>query len=139
MKRFTSPKYLVILLIVIIFISAGVWFSTLHPISKTYVGSKAVLTTPSQNVRFQIDDAVLSLPPRIPQGIQADMRITAYTTPAARGYVTFSKTYAPVQFIVAKSGNSWVVIAHTTKKSLTLPNITIAKKYNLPVGWYSNN
>ena len=129
----------VVLLIVIAVI---VWVIDSNKTSNIneYIGPKVTLTAPSASVRSQIYSTVISsLYPHTTTSVQGTIHIYAYVTNAAKGTVTFRNTYPAIQFMVTKSDNKWIVIDHTTNKTLTLPSSTIAQKYHLPSGWYANN
>ena len=105
-----------------------------------YVGHTARLIKPDQTTIFQIDQSVLAIPPKLPIGVQANIQLTATTTTAAKGIVSYgSSKYSPQLFMATKNGTKWVVIAHTTTKSLPLPSINTARKYHLPQGWYEKS
>ena len=141
MRQFSSQKYVLTLLSFIVLICLGIWlfFDYASTKSNAYMGQAAVLTAPKPNVILQINNAVFKALPKIPSGIQFNLHITAFTNTDAKGSVVYSKTYPDVQFMAVNSGNKWIVIAHNTGKTLVLPDVTTAKKYNLPAGWYSNS
>jgi hypothetical protein len=140
MKQFVNKMIIIFVFSIMVIVVAGVWFFEFRPTSKTvYVGSKPERIEPSRYLVSQVNHAILNIHPDLPDGVSSYIQMYEYTATAVRGDISYSRIYKPVQFMVAKSGNKWVIVDQTTNKTLTLPNITTAKKYNLPTGWYSND
>ncbi len=141
MKRYSQNKILFILLV--IFAAVGLGFSLIYSRSSTksdsYEGQPAILTSAKPSVILQINNTITKVMPKISSDILFNLHITAYTTNDAKGNVTYGKTYQPFQFLAVKNGNTWIVITHNTGKTLILPSVTVAKKYNLPTGWFRNS
>jgi hypothetical protein len=142
MKLSPFQIYLGVSLLIIIIVSSATLLTMYSSVrsAPSYVGSSAVLTDPKQSVSLQIDQAVLAtITPKLPSGVQANIKLSAFTNSAAIGSISYNNTYSTEQFMVVKLTNKqWKVIDYTKDKTLSLPNRAIASKYKLPKGWYSN-
>jgi hypothetical protein len=127
--------FVVAVAIILVLIASYIFIKMQQP---SYVGSDAKLSSPDQNSSFQIDNAAISLPPKMKQGVQATIQITKFSGSYTQGKVSYSDKSPTQQFIAVKAGDSWTIITHNSGKTLDLPDIKTAKKYHLPKGWYKS-
>ncbi len=139
MKTFSRIQIRYVLLVIIL-VFLGVTLIVFKEVNQSYIGMPAKLVVPNQNDRLEIDQAILNMHPLLTPGVQATIIINAFTKTAAKEVVTYSSSkYAAQKVMTVKFKDVWIIIEHTTSKTLPLPNNAIARKYSLPFGWYSVN
>jgi hypothetical protein len=107
--------------------------------SQQYMGLPAKVIAPDQQDAFQIYQAILNAPPKLALDVQANITITIFTKDASQESVTYNnKNYSSRKYLTVKEGDKWIIIEQTSGSALPLPNNSIANKYKLPLGWYSN-
>ncbi len=122
--------------LMILIVVAALFFINIYS-KPSYVGKTINTSIPDTTETIQISNVAMSIPPKPPTGMQANIKISKFAGEYAMGYVIYTNKSPSQQFMVVKSSDGWKVIAHNTGKKLDLPNVATAIKYQLPKGWYN--
>lgn len=133
-KRTVVP----ITIVVLVLLFTLVVYAVVSLSQPSYVGADAKLSKADNDSTLEIDDAVLSIPPKVKSGVQAAIQITKFAGNYAQGIVSYSDKSSTQQFMAVKVGNNWTIVTHNSGESLNFPDVKTARQYSLPKDWFKS-